>query len=72
MSDKNKVRPARSTNPLGSIRYAAGRMGTGINQAHTAADRGDIWIIRVGKRKLVPLEPFERMLAGEAPQPKAA
>jgi hypothetical protein len=68
MSDKKKVRPARSTNPTESIQYAAARLGTGINQAHVAADRGEIPIIRVGRRKLVLVEPFERMLAGEVEQ----
>lgn len=68
MSEKQKVRPARSTNPTESIQYAADRMGTGLNQAHVAADRGEIPIIRIGRRKLVLVEPFERMLAGESAQ----
>jgi hypothetical protein len=64
-----KVRPKRSTNPTEPIAYAAGRMGTGLNQAYAAADRGEIPVIRVGKRKLVLVEPFERMLAGEGKAP---
>ena len=44
------------------ISYAAGRMGSGLNQAYDAAHRGEIPVIRVGKRLHVLVEPFERML----------
>lgn len=66
MATKSKVRPERSANPTEPMAYAAGRMGTGINQAYEAGHRGEIPVIRIGKRMLVLVEPFERMLRGEA------
>jgi hypothetical protein len=61
---KSKARPERSANPTEPIAYAAARLGTGINQAYEAGHRGEIPVIRLGRRMLVLVEPFERMLAG--------
>jgi hypothetical protein len=73
MSDKKRVRPARSTNPTESIRYAAGRLGVGLNQAYRAGHRGEIPVKWIGERMLVLVEPFERgLLEGEDSQPTKA
>jgi excisionase family DNA binding protein len=48
-----------------SIPDAARELGVGRNQAYEAARRGEIPIIRIGKRILVPVAAFERMLRGE-------
>lgn len=49
-----------------SIPQAAKMLGIGRNQAYEAAARGEIPIIRIGKkRKVVPLAAFERMLRGD-------
>lgn len=44
-----------------------GRMlGVGRNQVYEAAKRGEIPTIKIGKRRLVPKQAGDRMLAGEA------
>lgn len=49
-----------------TIPQAAKRLGIGRNQGYEAAARGEIPIIRIGrKRMVVPLAAFERMLRGE-------
>jgi excisionase family DNA binding protein len=45
---------------------AAKILGIGRNQAYAAARRGEIPIIRIGKRILVLREPFKKMLAGSS------
>lgn len=45
---------------------AAKRLGIGRNQAYEAAHKGQIPVIKIGKRLLVPLAALERMLNGEA------
>ena len=47
-----------------TIPKAAQRLGIGRNQAYEAARRGEIPVIRIGKRLLVPLAALERMLDG--------
>ena len=49
-----------------SIVEAAHRLGIGRNQAYDAAKRGEIPVIKIGKRLLVPRAALERMLSGEA------
>jgi len=51
--------------PTMSIKEAAERIPCGINQAYSAAKRGEIPTIKIGKRIFVLREPFERMLRGE-------
>lgn len=48
-----------------SITETAKELGIGRNQAYEAARRGEIPVIRIGKRLLVPKAALERMLAGE-------
>ena len=48
-----------------TIVEAAAVLGIGKNQAYEAAHRGEIPIIKIGKRLLVPRAAFERMLNGE-------
>ncbi|KAB2920018.1 MAG: helix-turn-helix domain-containing protein [Hyphomicrobiaceae bacterium] len=45
-----------------SVPEAAKRLGIGRNQAYEAARQGEIPSIRVGKRILVPVVAFERLL----------
>jgi excisionase family DNA binding protein len=52
-----------------SIHQAAAMLGIGRNQAYEAARRGELPIIKIGRRILVPRAQLERMLKGE---PKAA
>ena len=47
-----------------TIPKATQRLGIGRNQAYEAARRGEIPIIRIGKRLLVPVAALERMLSG--------
>ena len=45
-----------------TIEEAGRKLGVGRNQAYEAAKTGQIPVIRIGKRKLVPKVPFDRML----------
>ena len=49
-----------------TIEEAARRLGIGRNQCYQAAHRGDIPVIRIGERLLVPRAALDRMLGGEA------
>jgi excisionase family DNA binding protein len=48
-----------------TVEAAAKRLGIGRNQAYAAAARGEIPVIRIGKRLLVPIAALERLVAGE-------
>lgn len=50
-----------------SVPEAGRRLGIGRNAAYDAAARGEIPMIRIGRRMLVPRAAFDRMLeqAGE-------
>ena len=48
-----------------TIRETAKELGIGVNQAYEAARRGEIPVIRVGKRILVPVQALKRLLNGE-------
>lgn len=49
-----------------TVPEAAERLGVGRNQAYEAAKRGQIPTIKIGKRLLVPVAAFQRMLDGAA------
>ncbi len=49
-----------------TIEEAAKLLGIGRNHAYEAAKRGEIPVIRIGKRMLVPKAALDRLLAGEA------
>ncbi len=49
-----------------TITEVAKVLGIGRNQAYEAARSGQIPVIRIGKRMLVPCAAIERMLRGEA------
>jgi excisionase family DNA binding protein len=51
--------------PTISITEAAVVLGIGRNQAYQAAARGEIPVLRVGRRLLVPTAPLRRMLGLE-------
>ena len=46
-----------------SVTAAAKVLGVGRNAAYAAAARGDIPVIRIGKRMRVPIPALEKMLA---------
>jgi excisionase family DNA binding protein len=48
-----------------SVDEAAKKLGVGRCQAYAAVRQGKIPSIRIGKRYLVPIAAFERMLDGE-------
>jgi excisionase family DNA binding protein len=61
------------SNATMTIEEAAKLLGIGRNQAYSAASRGELPAIRLGKRILVLRLPLEKMLRGEgAPSTKAA
>jgi excisionase family DNA binding protein len=58
---KRQEAPATTT-----IVDAAKRLGIGRNQAYEAAHRGEIPVIKIGKRLLVPTMALDRLLRGES------
>jgi excisionase family DNA binding protein len=48
-----------------TIDEAAELLGLGRNSAYLAAQRGDLPVIRIGKRLLIPRLALDRMLSGE-------
>jgi hypothetical protein len=62
-SRKRNKAPKRSTNPTEPISYAAARLSIGINQAYRAAKRGDFPTILINERRLVLVEPFEKLIS---------
>jgi excisionase family DNA binding protein len=53
-----------------TVEEAAKLLGIGRSQGYEAAARGELPIIRIGKRMLVPKAALERML--DQPAPKVA
>jgi excisionase family DNA binding protein len=51
-----------------TIVEAAKRLGIGRNQAYEAAARGEIPVIKIGTRLLVPTKALDRMLDGDGPK----
>ena len=49
-----------------TVTEAAQKLGVSRNHAYEAAKRGEIPLVRIGKRMLVPVVAFERMLKGGA------
>jgi excisionase family DNA binding protein len=45
-----------------SVEAAAKTLGIGRNQAYAAAARGELPVIRIGKRLLVPIAALDRLL----------
>ena len=45
-----------------TLEEAAKALGIGRNQGYAAAQRGEIPVIKIGKRLLVPIEALNRML----------
>ena len=54
-----------------SVEECAKRLGIGRNSAYEAVARGEIPVIRVGKRLLVPKAQLDKLLAGETPSVKS-
>ena len=55
-----------------TVPEAAKRLGVSRNHAYEAAKSGQIPTIKIGKRLLVPIVAFDRMLAGAGQGDKAA
>jgi excisionase family DNA binding protein len=49
-----------------TVAEAAKQLGIGRNQAYEAVRRGEIPVIKIGKRLLVPTAALKRMLEGAA------
>jgi excisionase family DNA binding protein len=62
MAGQRPQQPAPATT---TIIDAAKRLGIGRNQAYEAAHRGEIPVIKIGKRLLVPTAALDRLLSGE-------
>ena len=60
-----RLKTDRSNAKTVSIEDAALELGIGRNSAYAAAARGEIPIIRIGKRMLVPRFLLEKLLAGQ-------
>jgi excisionase family DNA binding protein len=60
MHSEHPAKPATTT-----VEIAAKILGIGRNQAYAAAARGEIPVIRIGKRLLVPLAALERLANGD-------
>ena len=58
----SECEPQRATT---TVEAAAKRLGIGRNQAYAAAARGEIPVIRIGKRLLVPIAALERLVTGD-------
>lgn len=61
---------AEQTRATTTVVEAAKRLGIGRNQAYDAVKRGELPVIRIGKRLLVPTAALDRML--DQPQPREA
>jgi excisionase family DNA binding protein len=48
-----------------TVDEAAKRLRIGRNQAYNAVKKGELPVIRLGKRLLVPIAALDRMLSGE-------
>jgi len=59
-----KKQPGETT----TIEDAAKRLRIGRNQAYEAARHGQLPVIRIGRRLLVPTVALDRLLRGETPQ----
>ena len=57
---RKKEAPATTT-----VEAAAKRLGIGRNQAYAAAHKGELPVIKIGARLLVPTAALDRMLSGE-------
>jgi excisionase family DNA binding protein len=47
-----------------TVEEAAGILGIGRNSAYEAARRGELPVIRLGRRLVIPRQAFERFLGG--------
>ena len=72
MSDRLRQESSGGRRLTITIPEAAERLGIGRNQAYEAARRGEIPVIRIGKRMVVPVLAFERMLGVESKSEMAA
>ena len=66
MSKGEQERRAERRRATISVPEAAKILGVGRNQGYEAVKNGQIPVIRIGKRLLVPLAALERMLRGVA------
>lgn len=55
-----------------SVEEAGKRLGVSRNSAYEAAGRGEIPTIKIGRRLLVPITAFERMLDPRTSKQEAA
>jgi excisionase family DNA binding protein len=60
-----RPKPNAASAETTTIVEAAKRLRIGRNQAYEAAARGEIPVIRIGRRYLVPTAALDRLLKGE-------
>jgi excisionase family DNA binding protein len=60
-----ETKPAQTKPETTTITAAAKRLKIGRNQAYESAARGELPVIRIGRRLLVPTAALDRMLRGE-------
>jgi excisionase family DNA binding protein len=64
--DYGRARDVKRTERMTiSVEEAGKKLGISRGKAYEAAHRGDIPIIRIGSRLLVPKAAFDKMLSGE-------
>lgn len=66
MSSKEGSRRAEQRRMTLTVNETAERLGIGRNQAYEAVKRGEIPVIRIGRRLLVPVAALDRMMNATA------
>jgi excisionase family DNA binding protein len=66
MSSKEAKRRAEQRRMTLTVNETAKRLGIGRNQAYEAIKRGEIPVIRIGRRLLVPETALDRMINADA------
>jgi excisionase family DNA binding protein len=66
MSGKEAKRRAEQRRMTLTVNETAKRLGIGRNQAYEAIKRGEIPVIRIGRRLLVPETALDRMINADA------
>lgn len=66
MSSKEAPRRAEQRRVTLTVNETAKRLGIGRNQAYEAVKRGEIPVIRIGRRLLVPEAALDKMMNADA------
>ena len=66
MSNKENSRPSEQRRMTLTVNETAERLGIGRNQAYEAVKRGEIPVVRIGRRLLVPMSALDRLMNANA------